>query len=143
MQDLPTPISRLTSTECGRQIGTTAQVIRAPTCSEVLDSNRSWSPVKRVGPSTFWCLMGQAEAPIGSVVLVSMDAVVIVLVVCAVVALWAIALAALVSAARLPGYAWKVARRSKAGTITGILLTGGFGGLLYWFRIRPVVADAA
>lgn len=87
--------------------------------------------------------MGQAEASIRSVVLVSMDVVVIVLVVCAVVALWTIALAALVSAARLPGYAWKVARRSKAATITGILLTGGFGGPLYWFRIRPEVADAA
>lgn len=72
-----------------------------------------------------------------------MDALVVVVVVLAVVALWIMAIVALVSAARLPAHAWKVAKRSKAGTIVGILLTGGFGGMLYWYKIRPLVADAA
>ena len=73
----------------------------------------------------------------------AMDALVLAVVVVAVMGLWSMAIVALVSAARLPAHAWKVAKRSKAGTIVGIVLTGGFGGVLYWFKIRPRVADAA
>jgi hypothetical protein len=71
-----------------------------------------------------------------------MDVVVVSAVVVLVVLMWVSAASAVVSAARLPEYAWRAAGRSKQGTILGIIVTGGFGGLYYWFFIRRLVRDA-
>src|SRR2546421_12376458 len=53
--------------------------------------------------------------------------------------LWGVAIAALVSAARLPADAWHAARRSRGGTILGVLLSGGLGGIYYFASIRGPV----
>jgi hypothetical protein len=70
-----------------------------------------------------------------------MDAVVVIVLLVLVAAMWVSAISALVSAARLPDLAWRAARRSKTGTILGIIVTGGVGGLYYWMSIHRVVAD--
>jgi hypothetical protein len=70
------------------------------------------------------------------------DVLILVLVGALLVALWGSAISALVSAARLPGYAWKGAGRSKAGAILGILFTGGVGGVYYWLSIHRQVTAA-
>jgi hypothetical protein len=66
-----------------------------------------------------------------------MDTVIVV----ALFALWLLfsiaAISSLVSAARMPQARWHAVQRNKAVTIVLILVTGGFGGLLYWLRIRP------
>jgi hypothetical protein len=70
------------------------------------------------------------------------DTAVVIFVCVLVVALSSIGIWALISAARMPGYAWQRAERSKAGTIFGILLTGGIGGVYYWLSIRGPVKAA-
>jgi hypothetical protein len=72
----------------------------------------------------------------------NVDAAVLIFVRVLVVALWGIGISALISAARMPGYAWQRAKRSKAGTVFGILLTGGIGGVYYWLSIRGPVKAA-
>lgn len=71
-----------------------------------------------------------------------MDTAVLVFVCVLVISLWGSAISALVSAVRLPGYAWQSAKRSKNGTVLGILLTGGIGGAYYWLSIRQSVKEA-
>jgi hypothetical protein len=71
-----------------------------------------------------------------------MEHVVIFVVFGLIVALWVSLISALVSAIRLPGYAWTTTRHSKRGTIVGVLLTGGVGGLYYWLIVRGAVRDA-
>jgi hypothetical protein len=51
-------------------------------------------------------------------------------------------ISALVGAVALPGYAWKVAHRSKPLTLVLVALTGIFGGLYFWLRVRPEVRQA-
>lgn len=58
-----------------------------------------------------------------------MDTLVVILILGAVVVLNVVAVSGLISAARLPRHAWKAARRSKGGTIFGIVVTGGIGGI--------------
>ncbi len=70
------------------------------------------------------------------------DAVVPFLVCALLVSLWSTAIAALISAVRLPDYAWRSAKRSKTGTVLGIALTGGFGGAYYWLAIHEPVKAA-
>ncbi len=72
----------------------------------------------------------------------SVDAVVLLLVCALLVGLWATAIAALISAIRLPENAWRSAKRSKTGTVIGIVLTGGFGGAYYWLSIHEPVKTA-
>jgi hypothetical protein len=66
------------------------------------------------------------------------EQLIVVAIVVGVVVMWVSA----VSAARLPEHAWKIARRSKRGTLLGIVITGGFGGLYYWLAIRREVRAA-
>jgi hypothetical protein len=70
------------------------------------------------------------------------DAVVVVVVCALVVALVGSAIVALISAVRLLAYAWHAAKRSKAQTVTGILLTAGFGGAYCWLSIHQPVRAA-
>jgi hypothetical protein len=71
-----------------------------------------------------------------------MDAVLILAIVVLVVVMWVSAASAVVSAVRLPEYAWRAAGRSKQGTILGIIVSGGLGGLYYWLSIHRLVKDA-
>jgi hypothetical protein len=59
------------------------------------------------------------------------------------VVLWIGAIAAIVSAARVPHERWRRAQRGKGVTIVLIILTGGFGGIYYWWRIRAELHSAA
>jgi hypothetical protein len=52
-------------------------------------------------------------------------------------------LTALVDALRWPSRAYTWAARSKAGTVIGIVLTGGVGGLYYWAFVRRDVKQGA
>jgi hypothetical protein len=47
------------------------------------------------------------------------------------------------SAARFERDRWRQVGRSKGATILLILLTGGFGGIYFWWRIRPELREAA
>lgn len=66
-----------------------------------------------------------------------MDKLVVAVLLAFVVILWASLVSSLVSIARMPQIRWDKARRSKGLTFLLVLVTGGFGGLLYWVRIRP------
>jgi hypothetical protein len=70
------------------------------------------------------------------------ETIVVVAVILFVVAMAVCGISALVSVMRLPDYAFKAAGRSKSGTVVGILLSGGLGGLYYWFSIHRTVTDA-
>ena len=50
---------------------------------------------------------------------------------------WGGTITAIVSAVRQPERAWERSNRTMAGTILGIILSCGIGGLYYWFGIRP------
>jgi len=52
------------------------------------------------------------------------------------------AIAAVVSAARIDLVRWQRVRRGKGVTMFLIILTGGFGGVYYWWRIRPELRRA-
>ena len=71
-----------------------------------------------------------------------MDVVVGIVLLVLIAAMGVSAISALVNAARLPDYAWRAAGRSKTGTIFGILVSGGVGGLYYWLSIHRLVVDA-
>jgi hypothetical protein len=49
----------------------------------------------------------------------------------------------LASAIRQPDEAYREVGRTRAGTILGIVVAGGFGGLYYWLRIRPALRSFA
>ncbi len=68
-----------------------------------------------------------------------MDTLVVVVLLAFVVAMWVSVASSLVSIARMPQIRWHKAGRSKALTFVLVLITGGFGGILYWVRIRPDV----
>lgn len=70
--------------------------------------------------------------------------VVLILVLLGAAGLWGLFLFTLVEAWRLPVRAYRSIGRSRAGTVTGILLSGGFGAIYYILAIRrPVRAAAA
>jgi hypothetical protein len=69
--------------------------------------------------------------------------VVLIIFLLGVVALWSLALFALVEASRLPVRAYRSIGRSRAGTVAGILLSGGFGAVYYLLAIRRKARAAA
>jgi hypothetical protein len=66
-----------------------------------------------------------------------MDVVIVVGLLAVFVVLTIGAVAAVVSAARVPSDRFRRVQRGKETTILLIILTGGFGGAYYWLRIRP------
>jgi len=66
-----------------------------------------------------------------------MDKLVVAVLLAFVAILWVSLVSSLVSIARMPQIRWDRARRSKGWTFLLVLITGGFGGILYWVRIRP------
>ena len=71
-----------------------------------------------------------------------MDDVIVIGLLAVFVALWVAAIAAVVSAIRVGQERWWRANRSKGATILLLILTGGFGGVYYWWRIRPELRSA-
>jgi hypothetical protein len=71
-----------------------------------------------------------------------MDVVIVVGLLSVFVVLTIGAVAAVVSAARVPPDRFRRVQRGKETTILLIILTGGFGGAYYWLRIRPELRGA-
>ena len=71
-----------------------------------------------------------------------MDVVIVVGLLAFFLVLWLGAIAAVVSAARTEHVRWRRVQRGKGVTIVLIILTGGFGGVYYWWRIRPELRRA-
>lgn len=72
-----------------------------------------------------------------------MDVVIVVGLLAVFFVLWLGAIAAVVSAVRVDHVRWQRVQRGKGVTIVLIILTGGFGGLYYWWRIRPELRTAS
>lgn len=66
-----------------------------------------------------------------------MDWLIVAIVTGCVVAMWVAAASAVISAARTPSERWRGTGRTLRMTIMFIVVSGGFGGLYYWWRIRP------
>ena len=72
-----------------------------------------------------------------------MDVVIVAALVVVFLSLLLLAVSAIIDAARTPTDRWRRIRRGKGVTIVLIVLTGGFGGIYYWWRIRSELRSAS
>ena len=70
-----------------------------------------------------------------------MDTLLVAVVAVIVLACWVALGTAVVSCLRTPQARWRAAERGKGLTIALIAVTGGIGGMYYWWRIRPELRD--